>query len=233
MSSSLEDVIVIIPARAGSKGIPGKNIRKLNGKPLLSYSVEAAQKVFRNNQILLSTDSAEMLEIGNSYGIIADQLRPKALAGDKTPMRDVLLHEIKRQEKSFLSRLLLLQPTCPFRDKTDLENLIGLWDENIDMVVSVYDSDSNPYYNLFEENQSGFLEKSKPGNYTDRQSCPKVYKYNGNMYLININSLEKQHMSEFSRIKKYEMSKEKSIDMDKQIDWKFAEFMLEEKLVTL
>ena len=232
MSLTLDDIVVVIPARAGSKGIPGKNIRDLHGKPLLQYSIEAAQKVFDNHQIILSTDSKEMLNIGKDLGVKADILRPEGLAGDKTPMRDVMLHEVSRQTE-LPKRLLLLQPTCPFRSKNDVENMINLWEDTIDMVVSVYESDSNPYYNLYEENESGLLVKSKPGNYTDRQSCPKVFQYNGNMYLMSVEALQTKHMSEFSHIKKYEMPKEKSIDMDTEIDWKFAEFMLEENLVTL
>lgn len=230
---SLKDVLVIIPARAGSKGIPGKNLRKLHGKPLLQYSVEAAQKVFDNPQIALSTDSVEMQKLGLSLGLNVPSLRPKEFAGNRSPMRDVLLHELRTRESQNFKRILLLQPTCPFRRFEDIPNVLGLWNSALDMVVSVYETDANPYYNLFEENNLGLLSKSKPGNYTDRQSCPAVYKYNGNIYLINVNSIKSMVMSDFTSIAKYKMPKEISIDMDQEIDWKFAEFLLSEKIVQL
>ena len=137
-------------------------------------------------------------------------------------MRDVLLHELTTRESQDFKRILLLQPTCPFRRFEDIPNVLDLWNSALDMVVSV-----------FEENDLGLLSKTKPGDYTDRQSCPAVYKYNGNIYLINVNSIKSMVMSDFSSIAKYEMPKEISIDMDQEIDWKFAEFLFSEKIVKL
>jgi N-acylneuraminate cytidylyltransferase len=94
------------------------------------------------------------------------------------------------------------------------------------MVVSVVEPDANPYYNLFEENASGFLQQSKPGQYTRRQDCPKVYQYNGAIYLINANSIKLGPLNKFEKIAKFEMDKVSSVDLDTPLDWYWAEFLL-------
>jgi len=94
------------------------------------------------------------------------------------------------------------------------------------MIVSVKETESNPYYVLFEENKSGLLEKSKKGIFIRRQDCPKVYEYNGSMYLINTKSLKNTLISNFKKIRKYEMHSKYSIDIDNQLDFDFAEFLI-------
>ena len=102
--------------------------------------------------------------------------------------------------------------------------------DNFDMVVSVKEAKSNPYFSLFEESVEGFLTQSKSGNYSRRQDCPKVYEYNGAIYIINVESLKKSRMNKFSRIKKYIMSDEASFDIDTPFDWKIVEMILRSKL---
>ena len=95
------------------------------------------------------------------------------------------------------------------------------------MVVSVKKSDENPYYSLFEEDENGFLEKSKEGHFTRRQDCPKVYSYNGAIYIINADSLQSCTLSEFKKIRKYIMPSINSIDLDTPLDWDFAELVMQ------
>jgi N-acylneuraminate cytidylyltransferase len=97
------------------------------------------------------------------------------------------------------------------------------------MVVSVKETKSNPYYLLYEEDVAGNLKKSKEGNYIRRQDCPKVWEYNGSIYVININSLKHSHLSNFKKIKKYVMADEYSIDIDTDLDWNLADILLREK----
>ncbi|MDB9931547.1 MAG: acylneuraminate cytidylyltransferase family protein [Flavobacteriales bacterium] len=220
--------LVIIPARSGSKGLKDKNIKLLNSKPLIHYSIEAAQEVFSNEDICFTTDSSEYIKIAKETGIEVPFVRPKELALDNSTSRDVILHCIEFYENKGISydTVLLLQPTSPFRNKEHLTQILESFNPEYNMVVSVKETNSNPYYVLAEENEEGYLEKSKKGNFTRRQDCPKVYEYNGSMYLINVNSLKQQSISEFTKVKKFEMEKEFSIDIDNQLDFDFAEFKL-------
>jgi CMP-N,N'-diacetyllegionaminic acid synthase len=99
------------------------------------------------------------------------------------------------------------------------------------MIVGVKETKANPYFVLFEENAEGYLIKSKQGNFSTRQDCPSVYEYNGALYLIDVQSLKKRPVSSFERIKKFVMDEKSSVDIDTELDWNFAEFIIEKNLV--
>jgi len=220
--------LVVIPARSGSKGLPDKNIKVLNGKPLIHYSIEVAQQIFSNEDICISTDSDEYIKIAQQRGLNVPFVRPENLSTDKATTQDVLLHSLDFYEKKgvFYDYILLLQPTSPFREKKHLEDILMENNEGCDMIVSVKETDSNPYYVLLEENEEGYLKKLMKGKFTRRQDCPKVYEYNGSMYLINTKSLKNTLISNFKKIRKYEMHSKYSIDIDNQLDFDFAEFLI-------
>ena len=223
--------LFIIPARGGSKGIPRKNIKLLGGKPLISYSVEVARALADDQDICVSTDDAEIKDIVEQTGLKVPFLRPSELATDQATTQDVLLHAIDyfQTKGRHYDRIILLQPTSPFRKINQIQEAINLWEDGLEMVVSVKVTDANPYYVLFEENESGFLEKSKKGFFIRRQDCPLVYQYNGAIYVIDVKSLKSRHIFNFERIKKYVMDAESSIDIDSSLDWKFAEFLLSQR----
>lgn len=227
----LTQFLVVIPARKGSKGIPGKNRKLLNGKPLIQYSIDFALENFNRTQIYLSTDDEVILQIAEQNGIIATELRPSHLATDQASMQDVLRYVIEKQEAVGFNYqgIILLQPTSPFRRSKDLIAMLNLFDDSVDMVVSVKESKLNPYFNLFEENEEGFMRKSKNSTALNRQGAPKVFAYNGCIYLLKINALKSTKISEFTRVKKYVMSTEFSIDLDDSIDWEFAEYLIHHK----
>ena len=220
--------LVVIPARSGSKGLPDKNIKLLNGKPLIHYSIEVAQQVFKNEDICISTDSAEYIKIAKQRGLSVPFIRPEILSTDSATTQDVLLHclDFYEQKGMFYDYILLLQPTSPFREKKHLEDILMENNEECDMIASVKETDSNPYYVLLEENKDGYLKKLMKGVFTRRQDCPKVYEYNGSMYLIRVSSMKKKLISSFTKIKKYEMHSNYSIDIDNQLDFDFAEFLI-------
>jgi N-acylneuraminate cytidylyltransferase len=220
--------LIIIPARGGSKGIPGKNIKLLNGKPLIQYTIEAAQKLFNDKYICVSTDSEEIKHVVESIGLSVPFLRPRELATDTSTTYDVLLHTLDFYEKKnyFPNIIILLQATSPFRTFEHIQGALNLYNSEYDMVVSVKETKSNPYYVLFEEDEKGFLKKSKSGNFTRRQDCPKVWEYNGAVYVINTESLKKSSHMEFLKIKKYVMDEKSSLDVDTRMDWMFAESMM-------
>ena len=223
--------LVIIPARGGSKGIPKKNIKPLGEKPLIQYTVDAARNVFNDSEILVSTDDINIKTFVESLGLNVPFLRPKELASDVAGTHGVLLHGIEFVESKgyFPDLLVLLQPTSPFRTEQHITEALALYGEQkeFDMVVSVTETKANPYYVLFEENDMGFLSASKKGKFERRQDCPKVWQYNGAIYIVDIASLKLKPFNEFERIKKYEMNEIASHDLDTPLDWVVAEKMLD------
>lgn len=221
-------MLVVIPARGGSKGVPGKNIKLLGGKPLIQYTIDAARKVFEDEDILVSTDSEGIRKTVINLGLDVPFLRPEALATDTAGTREVLLHAIEFMEKKGINNetLVLLQPTSPFRTSEHIKQALALYDSTIDMVASVKETNSNPYYVLKEENEEGFLETSKKGNFKTRQDCPKVWELNGAIYIIKIDSLKKLTINEFTKVKKYVMDDISSHDIDTKLDWKIVELLV-------
>ena len=221
--------LVVIPARAGSKRLPRKNVLLLGGQPLINYTIEAARDVFDDSVICVSTDDHEIKKVSEQSGLIVPFLRPEELARDTSDTRSVLLHAYKfyREEYSYEADLLiLLQPTSPLRKAHHIKEALDLYNEELDMVVSVKETDSNPYFVLFEQNEEGYLEKSKRGDFNRSQDCPKVYEFNGAIYIINPNSLLKEQPFKFNKIAKYVMSREASIDIDTELDYKFTDWLL-------
>ncbi len=233
MTNTFETSLFLITARGGSKGIPGKNIKPLGGKPLLYYSIDVARQLVNDDQICLSTDSDEIISFAQSYGLNVPFKRPSELAQDKSGSYEVIIHALnfyKSKGKTF-DRIILLQPTSPFRTSKHLIEANNLFTPEIDMVTSVKSTEANPYYNLMEENVEGFLELSKLGNYIRRQDCPKIFQYTGAVYIINSESLAKSSLHEFKKVKKYLMDDFSSVDIDSPMDWLWAEFLLEKKLI--
>lgn len=221
-------MLIVIPARGGSKGVPRKNIKFLGDKPLIQYTIDAARAVFSEGDILVSTDSDEIRQTVIDYGLKVPFIRPAELATDTAGTREVLLHAIKFMEKkgTYHDTLVLLQPTSPFRNTEHIKEALALFTDDIDMVVSVKETKSNPYYVLREENQAGFLVPSKIGSFKTRQEAPKVYELNGAIYVIKIESLLSKPMAMFDKVKKYVMDETSSHDIDTQLDWDIAEVLL-------
>lgn len=219
--------LVVIPARGGSKGVLGKNIRLLNGKPLIQYTIEEARKVFDDSVICVTTDSMEIKQVVESIGLQVPFLRPAHLATDTAGTYEVLLHALEYYAGIEYNPdlLVLLQPTSPFRSAEQITNAIATFDLECEMVVSVKETKANPYYILREENTSGWLEQSKQGNFTRRQDCPKVYEINGAIYVINVQALKKMALHHMTKVRKYEMDEWSSHDIDTGLDWLIAEQM--------
>ena len=223
--------LVVIPARGGSKGIPDKNIKLLGGKPLIHYTIEAAREVFPDEVIYVSTDSDRIKAVAEETGLKVPFLRPAHLATDTAGTHEVLLHalEYAKQKEYQPDIVVLLQATSPFRTAQHIKEALELYHSDIDMVVSVKETKSNPYYVLFEEDEQGFLKKSKEGNFNRRQDCPKVYEYNGAVYVINRESLLIHPLHDLQKVRKYVMPVESSIDLDTPQDWEWAEWLLTKK----
>ena len=226
--------LIIIPARGGSKGIPGKNIKPLGGKPLICRTIEVARAIAPDSRICVSTDDEAIAATVRSCGLEVPFMRPASLATDTSTTYDVLLHAMDFYQARGLDfdTVILLQPTSPFRTADHVREAMALYSPDIDMVVSVAPVKANPYYTCFEEDDRGLLYPCKgDGSYTRRQDCPAVYEYNGAVYVINAETLRRMPLSKMQRRRKYLMDEAHSLDLDTPLDWQLAELMLENNLV--
>ena len=227
--SSKKRTLWLIPARGGSKGIPNKNLKPFCGESLVSRAVrQAIQCANPEDIIFVSTDSEKIKVEAEKHQIEIPFLRPEELASDTASTYSVILHvmeEFKKRGFEF-EKIVLLQPTSPFREIEDIKDTCELWSHEIDMAVSVTESKSNPYFNLFETDKDGFLIHSKgSGEFTRRQEAPKVWEYNGAVYVITPQSLLNSPISEFKRVIPYKMPSTRSIDLDTPEDWELAELI--------
>lgn len=224
----MDNILVVIPARGGSKGLPGKNIRTLCGKPLICYSIDIARTVTSDEHICVSTDDAQIKRVVEDYGLEVPFVRPECLSTDTSTTNDVLLHAIDYYEKQGrrYDKILLLQPTSPLRKEVEVKEALALYSHDIDMVVSVTESHAPSV--LCVDNKDGFLELVHNKNAVGRQSLQTFYEYNGAIYVINVKSLKEKGLASFTRKVKYIMPKESSIDIDDIYD-----FMLAEQIIQL
>lgn len=224
----MNDTLIIIPARSGSKGLKEKNYKKLKGKPLISYTLDFAIRNFKKENIYVSTNCEKIIQILKQYDLNIPEKRPEYLSTDESPIYETILHTINLLEKQnrFFKKIIMLQPTSPLRKDSDLKKLMNLYNKDIDAVISVVKSKANPYFTLFELNKNGFLEKSKKGNFHRRQDCPDSFEFNGSIFLFNVESLKRGYISSFKKIKHYEMEPIFSIDIDDSIDWELVKILL-------
>lgn len=232
----MKKLLFVIPARGGSKGIPGKNIKPMGGIPLICRSIEIARKFVDDKDICVTTDSDEIIKVVKQYGMEVPFKRPDYLATDTASSYDVLIHALDFYKERGIDYdwMVLLQPTTPFRKEEDLRTMLDMMTDDIDMVVSVKKAETNPYYNCYAVNEQGYLEKfiKTQTQIVGRQTkLPDIYEKNGSVYVINIDSLRKQKLNEFEKVHLFEMSKEYSIDLDEPLDWIFAEAVLNAGLV--
>lgn len=223
--------LFLIPARGGSKGLPRKNILPLAGKPLIYYTLDAATQAAEEEDVVcVSTDDQEIIAEVERYGLNVPFVRPQELASDTASSHDVLKHALRwyAERNQNFDLIVLLQVTSPLRTAEHLKGALNLWTEGIEMVVSVKETDANPYYVLFEEDTDGFLQRSKEGNFSRRQDCPTVYEYNGAIYVIDAKEILTRPLNKLKRIIKYVMPKEASVDIDTRIDLDLAEIILAE-----
>lgn len=226
------ELLFIIPARGGSKGIPRKNIKLLNGKPLIQYTIEAARQLIDDTKIIVSTEDEEIKSIVENIGLKVPFLRPAHLASDTSGTYEVLLHVVNQVHKGGYhpKSIVVLQATSPFRTANQIKEALKVYEAtpDCDMLVSVKETKSNPYYLLFEEDEGGYLKKSKQANFVRRQDCPKVWELNGAIYIIKVEALVAKAMSQFDKIIKYEMDEYSSLDIDSPLDWKIAACIMED-----
>lgn len=224
--------LIVIPARGGSKGIPRKNIKLLGGRPLIWYSIDVARQIAEDDHIILSTDEEEIASIGRQRGLRVDYMRPASLATDTSGSREVILDVMDYADRKGIAYdcVVLLQPTSPLREARDVRGCLNRYSPEFDMVATVVEARSNPYYNCFETDpESGCLRISKgDGLYVRRQDAPKAWEFNGAVYVINPESIRRLPLGKMMRRLPYPMDESRSIDLDTPADWALCEFLLKE-----
>jgi CMP-N,N'-diacetyllegionaminic acid synthase len=233
------NILITICARGGSKGIPGKNIKEINGKPLIAFTIELAKQVREklNANISISTDDRNIKNLAESFGIYTKYNRPASLATDQSgkidTIRDLLIYEEEIIQNRY-DYILDLDVTSPLRNIYDIEESFKIILKNIqaETLFSVNPANRNPYFNMVEENTDGFYSLVKTnlnGSLLTRQSAPKVFDLNASFYWYKRSFFEsniKTPITTNSLI--YEMP-HICFDLDHQIDFDFMEYLLVNK----
>lgn len=227
-------VLGLIPARGGSKGIPGKNVRLLGGKPLLAWTAEAALASRRLSRVVLSTDDEEIAETGRRYGLETPFLRPAELARDDTPTLPVVRHALEVLERAEpaghrFDAVCLLQPTSPFRRAADVDGCIALLEERgLDAVVSVLPvpPEHNPHWVYFEDGGLLRLATGEEQPIPRRQELPPAFHRDGSIYVTRRDILMAGSLYG-RRLGGYGMPDAgRSVNLDTPADWERAERLL-------
>lgn len=229
MNKKYSDVLVIIPAREGSKGLVDKNIKPFNGVPLVLKTLYQALRLFPKENVFVSTDSEKYKRIIESTtNFLVKELRPQSLSDDTASNDGYISHALRLLSDELNPKwLLILQCTSPLRSDNDIKDIVELRNEDTDLISSVFKTENNPYYLHRTVNQSGYLRPLIKNDFRRRQDCPVVYELNGAMFLLNIKSFIANDHSMFGldRVKPFIMPHERSIDIDNELDFELAEFM--------
>jgi CMP-N-acetylneuraminic acid synthetase len=223
--------ICTICARGGSVGVPRKNIRMLHGKPLIAHTIEQARACRLIDAVYVSTDDDEIAAVARQYGAIVPFRRPAELATSTAGKLPVIQHLVRHllDNGVQITRIVDLDPTSPLRSIADIEAALGLLDADTDAVITAYPSDKNPYFNMVERRPDGTVGLVKPlaDGVTSRQAAPPVYSMNASIYVWHLDTLDKGLWNGRTRL--YEMPRERSIDIDSEIDFRLVEMLMQEQ----
>ena len=227
--------VCCIPARGGSKGVPRKNVKLLAGKPLISYTIQAALESNEFDVVAVSSDDQEILAVAEQYGAVAVK-RPAELATDTAGSLPVLKHcveYLEQLEGKTCAYIALLQCTSPLRGARHIVEAFSLFKKSDDAasLVSTTLAKSSPYFSLFEITQEGSLKVCKTSEHPilRRQDAPKVYELNGAIYLWRRSAFFHDQKSIYPSTIMYLMDEEESIDIDTPIDFMLAELVMKKR----
>ena len=221
----------MIPARGGSKGVPGKNIKLFLGKPLIAHAIRSAIKSKDFQSVIVTTDDKKIATIAKSYGAQVPFLRPKTIARDSTGMNEVILHTIKKLHLMNYEFDILVNRDCtaPFVRNADVRGAVQLLKRTgCDAVVAAYKTHLNPYFNMMEFNKKKFLEISKKPKHAivSRQTAPSVFQLAG-FLAIDVKQFLKNKKMYTSKILPYEIKPENGLMIDTEHEFTVAECLAE------
>jgi CMP-N,N'-diacetyllegionaminic acid synthase len=213
-------ILAVIPARGGSKGLPHKNIRDACGKPLIAWTIEAAQKSRYISRLVLSSDDTEIIKAAQRFGCDVPFVRPKYLASDTASSIDVIHHAIK--EIPGYDYVILLQPTSPLRTTSDIDNAVEMMlNKGAPACVGITESTESPYWMMVVEKNEVLKPLIDRSHFQQRrQDLPNTYLVNGAIYIAEINWLMRQSGFVGPETIGYRMPKERSIDIDTEEDFR-------------
>ncbi len=234
-------ILLTVAARGGSKGVKNKNIRDLNGLPLIAHTINQAIAWGKADSIVCSTDSQDIADVAREYGAQVPFMRPEHLAEDTSGKRDVLKHALKYMEDQTLSKfniLIDLDATAPIRTLSDLDGSLELFKEKqAKCVFSVTPARKNPYFNMVEldANNVSRLSKNLKKPLVRRQDAPKVFDMNASIYIYDREFLldEKSDTVFSDQSYAWVMDEISAFDIDTEQDFRFLEFLTKEQLVQL
>jgi CMP-N-acetylneuraminic acid synthetase len=226
--------LAIITARGGSKRLPNKNIMLLDDKPLIAHTIKAALDSEYIDDLIVSTDSKAIADVAQSYGANVPFMRPDSLAQDDTTSIDVIIHATNEYEKisgDEYEYIILLQPTSPLRDSSDIDNGIKeMLDKKADAIIGVTPMEHSPLWsNTLNESRSmeGFLKDELKNSRS--QDLPDYFRINGALYVCKKDRLIKEHGFMIKdNIYAHVMSNEHSIDIDTKMDFLIAQTIIKE-----
>ncbi len=225
-----ERALCTICARGGSKGVPKKNIRLLCGKPLIAHTIETALRCKDLDRVVVSTDDPEIRDVALEYGAEAPFLRSAELATDQASKWPVLRHLIRTLEyrEGYTCDIVVdLDPTAPLREVADIQACLRiLVEERADVVITVCEASKNPYFNMVEyEGDRVRLSKRPERPIACRQNAPRVYAMNASVYVMwRAFLMEKDELFD-GTTKAHVMPPERSVDIDRELDFEFVEFL--------
>jgi CMP-N-acetylneuraminic acid synthetase len=225
--------IATICARGGSVGVPRKNIRPLLGKPLIAHTIEQALALPQVDAVYVSTDDAEIAEVARQHGARVPFLRPAELATGTAPKIPVIEHLcawVETHDGPF-GRLVDLDPTSPLRTLEDITTCLSLLDDRTDAVITAFESEKNPYFNMVErkpDGNIGLVKSDAGGGVVARQLAPHVYSMNASIYVWHRHTLNKGLWN--GRLKLHVMPRERSIDIDSPLDFRIVEMLMTDSL---
>ena len=239
--SSSRRLLAVIPARGGSKGLPGKNIKKFLGLPLIAHSILFSQSCTEISRTIISTDSSEIAEVAKNYGAEVPFMRPPELAQDNTPIWEVLRHALYSYEQTSrmnFDLLLLLDPTSPARLVGDVVGALDLLEqhEGVDGVVGVCQPDFNPIWHCVIERNGQMVDLFEQGSGFDRrQDVQTVYRINGTLYIWRTDLLRKtaNNWRKYGRHIMYKIPEVRSISIDDTEEFQKAESLVRYGIITL
>lgn len=228
------NVVALICARGGSKGLPGKNIRPLGGVPLIVWSIRQAKAVLRISRVIVSTDSEEIAAVARDAGAEVPFLRPAELAQDKSPERAVWRHALeylKATEGAYPEVLIVVPATAPLRLPEDLERCLDEFEQDgADTVITVAEAYRNPYFNMVKTCADGCVELVVPpaeGAVTRRQDAPEVYDMTTVAYVTHPEFVMQADSIFAGRVRVVQIPAERAVDIDTLMDFRMAECLLQ------
>ena len=229
-------VVAFIFARGGSKGLPGKNLRQLCGKPLIAWSIEHARAIKRIERVIVSTDSVEIAAVARQYGAETPFIRPANLASDDSPEWLAWRHGLNylQENEGFMPDAMISVPaTAPLRTIQDIEHCLDDFVRGgADAVITVTEAHRNPYFNMVKKNVDGTVNLLIRPNkvISRRQDSPIVYDMATIAYVLSSQFVLK-HSSLFDGcVRAVSIPFERAIDIDTMIDFQIAEFLMKERL---